>query len=92
MLRKMLMGCAMAAAVSLGSTSAHAGVFITTGHTGAQVQDDINHTQYWTYSLSANVNGVDGGLFTMKKGPSTVDDITFDIIQGTYADFGSVPR
>ncbi len=62
--------------------------FVTTGHTGAQVQVDINHTQHWTYTMSGNVR-VSGGLFTMKRGPKTFEDITFDIIEGTFEHFGS---
>lgn len=66
-------------------------VFISTGHTGAQVQCDIAHTQYWTYSVSENVPDVGGALLDMKRGPHMDPNfpITFDIIQGTFDDFGT---
>jgi hypothetical protein len=72
------------------AATARAGLFVTTGHTGAQVQADINHTQHWSYSLTAPVSGVDGALLTMKRGSQTTEDITFTLIQGTFADFGTV--
>jgi hypothetical protein len=78
-----------AAALSTGA-AAHAALFVSTDQSGAQVQDDINHTQHWTYSVSAEVPAVDGALFVMKRGPHTSENTTFVIIQGTYADFGSV--
>lgn len=75
----------------LGASSVQASIlFVTTLHQGAQVQLDVNHTQYWEYTPTANVFDIAGGLFEMKKGPHTTEAITLDIIQGTYADFGSV--
>ena len=50
---------------------------------------DINHTQHWTDTMSADVSGVDGGLFNMKRGPSTTENITFTIFKGVFAGFGS---
>jgi len=90
-LRALIFGCSVAMFVCTTWTgSANALLFVSTGQTGAQVQLDVNHTQHWTYTVSANVNGVDGGLFTMKDGVNTSLNITFAIIQGTFADFGSV--
>lgn len=56
--------------------------FVSTGHSGAQVQVDINHTQTWSYTSSADVSVI-GGLFDMKRGPSTVDNIDFNIVDAT---------
>lgn len=71
------------------TSSASALLFVSTGQTGAQVQTDVNHTKYWTYTVSADVTDVDGALFTMKKGSATTEDITFSIIEGTFGDYGS---
>jgi uncharacterized protein YxeA len=68
-------------------TPAHALLFVSTGQSNANVQLDVNHTQHWTYGVSSDVNGIDGALFTMKRGPSTGADITFLIFQGVYQDF-----
>lgn len=72
------------------SQSALAGIFISTGHTGAQVQCDINHTQHWTYSVSQDVSDIYGGLFTMKRGSQTTSLVTLVIFEGSYADYGTV--
>ena len=69
--------------------SASASLYVSTGHTGAQVQTDISHTRFWTYTVTADVNGVDGALFTMKRGPATVELITFSIFEGTFGDYGT---
>lgn len=61
-------------------------LFVSTGKTGAQVQTDINHTQHWTFSVSQNVT-VNGGLFTMKDGPSSVENVSFVIFEGEYSSF-----
>lgn len=63
-------------------------VFVSTGHTGAQVQCDVDHTQHWTYSVSEDVVDVVGGLFEMKVGPHTDKNITFTIFEGVFADYG----
>lgn len=80
--------CAAVAAFCLAPT-AFAGIFVSTGQTGAQVQCDINHTQHWTYSVSENVSDIGGALLTMKGGSQTTSPISFVIFEGTYADFGS---
>ncbi|MGI6419501.1 MAG: PEP-CTERM sorting domain-containing protein [Thermoguttaceae bacterium] len=88
MLRKIM--CSLVVAVLLGIGSAQGAIyFAVTDITGAQVQVDENHTQYWTYAVNENVPEVAGGLFVMKDGPQTTEPITFDIIMGTIADFGS---
>jgi hypothetical protein len=79
----------LAAVVFAFSAPAQAALFVTTGQTGAQVGVSQSATQHWTYTVSVDVPEVDGGLFTMKKGPSTSADITFDIIQGLFSDFGT---
>lgn len=71
------------------ATSAHASIFVSTGHTGAQVQTDINHTQYWTFGLVADLSDVTGALFTMKRGQNTTESITFAIFEGVFSDFGT---
>ncbi len=71
------------------ATSAQASIFVSTGHTGAQVQTDYAHTQHWTYGLSADLADVTGALFTMKRGANTTASITFVIFEGVYADFGT---
>jgi hypothetical protein len=81
---------ALAALAVLGVGGiAHGAWFVTTGHTGAQVQADINHTNHWTYSVAADVIDVEGARFEMKRGSQTTASITFAIIEGTFADFGT---
>lgn len=70
---------------------ASAGLFASTGQTGAQVQCDVNHTQSWTYSVAQDVHDVEGAIFVMKRGPQTTAMITFAIFEGTMADFGIAP-
>ncbi len=70
---------------------ARAGLFASTGQTGAQVQCDVNHTQSWTYSVAQDVHDVEGAIFVMKRGPQTTATITFAIFEGTMADFGVAP-
>ena len=65
------------------ANKADALLFVSTGQTGAQVQTDVNHTQSWTYSVSTDVYGIDGGLFVMKIGPKTSADILFTITDVT---------
>lgn len=67
--------------VAVGSAHAQT-YFVSTGHTGAQVQDDINHTQTWSYTSSTNVSVI-GGLFEMKLGPHTAANIDFKILDAT---------
>jgi hypothetical protein len=77
----------LAAGALLASTStAAAGLFVTTGQTGAQVQCDVSHTQHWTFQVTADVAQVDGALFTMKRGSATDASITFRVFEGTLAD------
>lgn len=71
-------------ACCLGS-AAQAGLFVTTGQTGAQVQCDVNHTQSWTFTTPINVTDMQGALFTMKRGSQTSDTINFRIFEGTLA-------
>jgi hypothetical protein len=76
-------------ALALAAPVANADVFVSTGHTGAQVQCDINHTRFWTYTVTNPVSGIDGGLFDMKRGSNTTEDITFSIFQGEFSDYGT---
>lgn len=88
MLRKVM--CLLVVAVLLGIGSVQGAIyFAVTDITGAQVQVDVNHTQYWTYAVNVDVDDVVGGRFTIKRGPQTNEPITLDIIQGTLADFGT---
>src|SRR5262245_53290101 len=75
---------ACAASLLVCASAGGAPILVTTGHTGAQVQVDVDHTQHWTFNLSSNVDNVIGGLFTMKVGPHTTENIEFDIYEGTY--------
>lgn len=80
----------VAAATAVACASiASAALFVTTGQTGAQVQCDVNHTQSWTFSVSADVGGIDGALFTMKRGSSATSTVTFRIFEGTLASAGT---
>ncbi len=79
---------ALAIASSIAATS-DAAVFVSTGHTGAQVQCDYQHFQHWTYSVSEDVTDISGALFTMKSGSQTTAAIDFVIFEGTYSDYGS---
>lgn len=74
---------------SLFSTAQATTVFVSTDMTGANVQCDINHTQHWTYSVSADVEEVGGALLVMKRGPKTTADINFMIFEGTFSNFGT---
>lgn len=56
--------------------------YLATGQTGAQTQIDINHTSSWL--LTPNVNfDFGGGVFTMKDGTTTTDNIILSIYKGT---------
>ena len=77
--------------VTLLAAPASAGLFASTGQTGAQVQCDVNHNQSWTYSVAQDVHDVEGAIFVMKRGPQTTATITFAIFEGTMADFGIAP-
>jgi MYXO-CTERM domain-containing protein len=68
---------------------ASAAIFVSTGQTGAQVQCDVNHTQHWTYSVSADVADISGALLTMKRGSQTTASIGFVIFEGLFSDFGT---
>ena len=68
---------------------ASAAIFVSTGQTGAQVQCDVNHTQHWTYSVSADVADISGALLTMKRGSQTTASISFVIFEGLFSDFGT---
>ena len=82
--------CVAIAVVTASALSfpATAGIFVSTGQTGAQVQCDIEHTQHWTYSVSQDVDDITGALLTMKMGSQTTASITFAIYEGDYASFG----
>ncbi len=69
--------------------NATAAILLSTGHTGAQVQCDINHTQHWTYSVSQDMFDIEGALLTMKVGSQTTDSISFVIFEGAYEDYGT---
>jgi len=66
-------------------------LFVSTGHTGAQVQCDIDRTQYWSMTVDSNVQDVVGGLFDMKKGSHTSADCTLAIYDGSYGSLPSTP-
>ncbi len=68
--------------------SSQASVFVSTGHTGAQVQCDYQHPQHWTYSVSQDVGDIGGALLTMKVGSQTTESISFVIFEGEYSAFG----
>lgn len=87
MLRKIM--CLMVMCLLLGIGPVQGSIFVSTGHTGAQVQVDENHTQYWTYTVVQDVNDLAGGLFTMKIGSQTTESVTLDIFVGTIENFGT---
>ncbi|MFM7134990.1 MAG: hypothetical protein ACKO0W_11810 [Planctomycetota bacterium] len=89
---KIRMFAAVAAVAVAATTTAHASLFMTTGQTGAQVQVDVNHTQYWTYTVPGNVTDLIGAMFTMKRGSQTTESITFDLFEGTFEDFSTADR
>lgn len=84
---RLILGCVIAS-VAVGS-NASAGMLLTTGHSGAQVQCDVNHPQHWTYSVSQDMFDIDGALLTMKVGSQTTASISFVIFEGLYEDFGT---
>lgn len=61
--------------------------YFYTGQTGAQVQVDTFHTQYWSVSPAANLNNFMGGRFKMKAGPQTVETVTFVFFAGSFQDY-----
>lgn len=86
------MGALVALLLVVSPNPAGAGtVFVTTGQSGAQVQVDVNHTQYWTLTPTAEVHDIVGGLFVMKVGPHTSEPITLTIFEGNFADPGREP-
>src|SRR5512138_571595 len=66
------------ACVCLASPLAHLGkastIFLATGQAGAQTQIDIDHTSTWQFT-STEDSLIGGGLFTMKAGQNTGDDV-----------------
>jgi hypothetical protein len=72
------------AAVLCSSMSMAATVFLSTDHTGAQTQIDLNHTSSWAFSVNTTTD-LAGGVFTMKDGSSTAADITLSLYQGSSA-------
>lgn len=86
-----ILAIAGATAVAAAS-STHASLFMTTGQAGAQVQVDINHTQYWTYTVPGNVSDLVGAMFTMKRGSQTTASIGFELFEGTIDDFATSDR
>src|SRR5262245_9602081 len=80
---------ALLAAAGLPTAAHAAGIFVSTGHTGAQVQCDVEHTQHWTYGVTQTIAGIDGALLTMKRGSTTFETITFSIFEGDFSAFGT---
>jgi hypothetical protein len=83
--------CALALAMAVGlcGTARAAPIyFVATSQQGANVTVDVNHTQHWTYGVSADVSHIVGGMFSMKRGPQTIENVTFSIFQGTFAEYG----
>ena len=56
-------------------------LFASTGIVGAQVQVDTLHSQWWQFKTTEQVV-LDGGMFTMKKGPRTQAPVTFELFPG----------
>ena len=82
----------LAGVLTLGlptASSADTILFVTTGHTGAQVQVDMDHTQHWTYTPSHDVSNVGGGLFDLKRGRDTSANIIFNLFAGEFSDYAS---
>lgn len=78
-------------AITIGVTapaSCHAAFILTveTDHTGAQTQIDVNHTSSWDFTLTGLqfFNDV-RGLFTIKDGPATNENIVFSLWDDDYA-------
>jgi len=61
--------------------------YFYTGQTGAQVQVDTFHTQYWSVTPAASLDNFVGGRFKMKAGPQTAETVTFVFFAGTYQDY-----
>lgn len=57
--------------------------FVTTDHTGAQVQLDANHSSFWSFTPSVSFL-LGGGKFVLKEGPATSGDTLFSVWQGAY--------
>jgi hypothetical protein len=56
--------------------------YVATDQTGAQTQIDIDHASSWVLNVQTTFD-LGGGLFTMKDGQTTADDITFSLYQGS---------
>src|SRR4051794_12147606 len=58
--------------------------YLTTGHTGAQTQIDLNHSTTWSL-IAALAWSLGGGDFPMKDGTSSTADVTLSAYDGTGA-------
>src|SRR5213080_1044754 len=58
--------------------------YLATGQTGAQTQIDVNHTSTWEMTPDINF-AFGGGLFTMKDGSSSTDDVILSLYEGVDA-------
>jgi hypothetical protein len=66
-------------------------LFVVNGNGGAPARVDVNHCQYWTYSVSSGISDLVGGMFVLKDGSKTVEPIHFGVFEGVFADFGTAP-
>ena len=68
----------------LGAGSVQGSIFVSAGQPDAKEVDRL-HTQWWAFTPGQDTD-ISGGLFSMKRGPKTVEDITLDIIEGGFQD------
>jgi hypothetical protein len=76
--------CLTAMVLLLGVASVEGSIFISAGQPDAKEVDRL-HTQWWTFTPGQDTE-VSGVVFSMKRGPKTVEDITLDIIKGGFQD------
>jgi hypothetical protein len=58
--------------------------YFSTGQSGAQTQIDTNHFSSWIVTPTNDIT-INGGIFTMKDGPKTIEPITFSLYLGSLS-------
>ena len=76
---------AIAVLVALGGSASAAPIYyVATGQSGAQTQIDINHTSEWIITPDILFE-FGGGVFEMKDGSQTTENITLAVYEGLDA-------
>lgn len=86
-MRRFSLAAAGALALAVAPLQADAAIYfaVQTGMSGGQSQIDENHSSSWTFTTGTGGWFFAGGTFTMKEGPSTIEDVTLSVYTGTSA-------